>query len=202
MKRKTGFQHGKILIQAYRDVRNKSHISRDIIPTSRKIGKRTFLEGCFNIILLLACWIGNVQVVSYLLPSYIQYFSIDTLIDKLEVYDFKRAPALYGSKEMACFEDVTSDKVSLLHAAAHGFKLCIIKLLLWAGANVNNPSKWLVSPLISALKQSSTTVNCKESVTCLIESGANVNYSDADGMTPLMYMQLQDLPMMWIWSKY
>ena len=87
-------------------VYNRVHISRtpfaptvsDIIPTSSKIGKRTFVEGCFDVVLLLACWARNVLVVSYLLASYIQYFSIDTLMDKLPVYDLKHAPALYGSK--------------------------------------------------------------------------------------------------------
>ena len=42
----------------------------DIIPTSRKIGKRTFVEDCFDAILLLACRAGVVLVVSYLLTCY------------------------------------------------------------------------------------------------------------------------------------
>ena len=123
----------------------------DIIPASRKSGRRTFVEGCFDAVLLLACWAGNVPVVSYLLMSYILYFSIDTLIDKLSVRKFKYTPALYGSKGMARFEQLKNDKISLLHAAAEGMQLDVVKLLLLTGANVNNPSKWLISPLISAL---------------------------------------------------
>ena len=40
---------------------------------------------------------------------------------------------------------------SCMHAAAEGLRLDVIKLLLSAGAYVNNPSKWIISPLISAL---------------------------------------------------
>ena len=192
-------------LQVYKDVRtsyasDRPHVDRtpfapkveqpevcDIIPTSRKIGKCTFVEGCFDAVLLLACCAGNVPVVSYLLTSYIQYFSIDTLIDKLSGYGFKRA--LRGSRGMARFEQLNYDKVSLLHAAAEGLRVDVIKLLLSAGAKVNNPTKWLLSPLSSALIPSkwSRELSCQRTVVCLIDSGANVNCRDADGMTPLMY---------------
>ena len=159
------------LIQVYKDVdvsRDKPHLSRalfapkvkqacEIIPTSRKIGKRTFEEGCFDAVLQLACWSGNVPVLSYLLTSYIQYFSIDTLIDKLSP-SFEGAPVFYGSKGVPRFSQVAYDKVSLLHAAAEGMQLDVIKLLLSAGANVDNPSKGLISPLISALIRSGSDI--------------------------------------------
>ena len=193
----------KDFIRVYEDVRrscvsDRSRIDRtpfapnveqpevcDIIPTSRKIGKRTFVEGCLDTVLLLACWAGNVQVVSYLLTNYIQYFTIDTLIDRLSGYGLKRG--LYGCNGMARFKQLKYDKVSLLHAAAEGLRLDVIKLLLSEGANVNNPSKWLISPLISALMHSGWNRELQSTVVCLIGSGANVNFRDADGMTPLMY---------------
>ena len=124
----------------------------DIIPTSRKIGKRTFIEGCFDAVLLLACCTGNVQVVSYLLTSYMRYFSIDTLIDKLSVYDIEFVLAVYVSKGRARFKQLKHDKISLLHAAAEELQLDVIKLLLSPGANVNNPTKWSITPLISLVK--------------------------------------------------
>ena len=165
----------------------------DIILTSRKIGKRTFIEGCFDTVLLLACWAGNVPVVSYLLPSYMQYFSIDTLIDKLSAYDFELVPTLYVSKGRARFEQLKHDKISLLHAAAEGLQLDVIILLLSAGANVNNPTKWSITPLISVLENSPFDLELlhQGTVAYLIDLGANVNCRDADGMTPLMYAVLE-----------
>ena len=187
-------------LQLYEGVRmsgNKPRISRtslkqpevfDIIPTSRKIGKRTFVEGCFDVVLLLACWVGNVPVVSYLLTTYLQYFSIDTLIDKcMSVYNFESPPVFRKTKGMARFEQATSDKVSLLHAAAEGLQLDVIKLLLLAGANVNNPSKWLISPLMSALMHAVSGRRSQSTIAGLINSGADINCRDANGMTPLMY---------------
>ena len=80
---------------------------RDIVPTSRKVGKRTFVEGCFDAVLLLACWSGNVPVVSYLLAIYLQFFSIDTLIDKLSTYFWSvDDPFVYGSKRLARFKQL------------------------------------------------------------------------------------------------
>ena len=58
----------------------------------------------------------------------------------------------------------------------------VLKLLLSAGANVNNSSKWIVSPLISALLHSGRDKGLRKVVVCLIDSGANVNCGDADGM--------------------
>ena len=162
----------------------------DIILTSRRIGKRTFIEGCFDAVLLQACWVGNVPVVNYLLTKYMQYFSIDTLIDKVSTR-FRRGPVCYESKGMANFRQLESDKVSLLHAAAEGLQLDVIKLLLSAGANVNNSSKWLISPLISALTVSGLGRELQRTVTGLIDLGANINYRDADGMTPLMYASMR-----------
>ena len=164
--------------QVYKNVRmtgNKPHISR-IIPTSRKIGRRTFVEGCFDAVLMVACWSGNVPIVSYLLTIYLQFFSIDTLIDKLSP-SLGGAPVFDNSKGVACLRQVACDKVSLLHAAAEGMQLDVIKLLLSAGANVNNPSKWLISPLMSVLLCSGldirTVCRHRDTVACLIDSGAN-----------------------------
>ena len=167
---------------------------RDIVPKSRKIGKRTFVEGCFDAVLLLACRAGNVPVVSYLLTIYLQFFSIDTLIDRLSAYfGCIDHPFLYGSKRLARFKQLQCDKISLLHAAVEGLQLDVIKLLLSAGANVNIPSKWSITPLISALMRAHRrSVHGQTMVTCLIDSGANVNCRDADGMTPLMYAALRN----------
>ena len=66
----------------------------------------------------------------------------------------------------------------------------VIKILLSAGANVNNRSQWSISPLISALNIDLCVdegLRYQGTVACLIDSGANVNCRDADGMTPLMY---------------
>ena len=182
-------------LQLYKDV--PKHVRRtysvrppvfDIIPTSSKIGKRTFVEGCLDVVLLLACWSGNIANVSYLLTIYIQYFSIDTLIDKCtSVGDFERSPVFRQTRAMARFEQATCDKVSLLHAAAETIELYVIKLLVSAGANVNTPSKWLISPLMSALMHEWPDRRTESTVAFLINSGANVNCRDADGMTPLMY---------------
>ena len=189
------------VVKACNDLRHSQNVKkqpqvRDIIPTSHKIGKRTFVEGCFDAILLVACWSGNVPVVSYLLTSYIQHFSIDTLVDKLAT-QIDHAPILYPSGKMkARFQQLQTDKVSLLHAAAEGLQLDVIKLLLSAGANVNNPSKWSITPLISALngvKVCSNARSCRKTLACLIDSGANVNCRCADGMTPLMYAAVKGL---------
>ena len=100
----------------------------DIIWKSGKIGKCTFAESCFDAVLLLACWAGNVPVMSYLLTSYKQYFSIDTLIDTLSGYNFKFT--LYGCNGIARFTQLKCDNVCLLHAAAEGLRVDFPKLLL------------------------------------------------------------------------
>ena len=165
---------------------NVSTSVHDVIPTSRKIGQRTFIEGCFDGILLLACWTGNLPVVSYLLMRYMQYFSIDTLIDRLS-NRFAHLPTSYGSKVQARFKQLQCDKVSLLHAAAEGLKVDVIKLLLSAGANVNNQSSWSITPLISVFLRKYHRPSRATTLACLIDSGANVNYRYSDGLTPLMY---------------
>ena len=193
------------LLRISREARVNTPV-RTVIPVSRKIGQRTFIEGCFCSILLLACWVGNVPVVSYLLTRYTQYFSIDTLIDSLSP-QYDCLPVLCDSKEKTRFNQLKSDKISLLHAAAEGMRVRVIKLLLSAGANVNNQSRWSITPLISALllrsnyRRSASLAYledsganevhpyacCKMTLACLIDSGANVNYADAGGLTPLMY---------------
>ena len=80
-----------------------------------------------------------------------------------------------------------------LQLAAEGLRLDDVKLLLSARANVNNPSKWLISPLMLAVINSGPSLHSQRSlhsqktVACLIDLGANINCRDADGMTPLMY---------------
>ena len=164
-------------------------VFRDI--RSRKIGWRTFVEGHLDSILLLACWTARVRIVKCLLPKYTQYFSIDTLIDcYIPLRDGK----------VTRFKQLKYDKLSLLHAAAAGgLKVDVVKLLLRAGADVNNQSLWSVTPLLSALEcpwlspivyavqADVKRSNCTQTLACLIKSGANVNYRDADGLTPLMY---------------
>ena len=146
----------------------------DIFPTTRKICPRTFLEGRFDDILLHACSQGDVPVVSYLLPMYVQYFSIDRLIGRR--YDRGR------------LHELSYDKLSLLHAAAESLEVDVIEVLLSAGANVNVQTGWSITPLISALFVTRLEgVRCTRTVACLLDAGANVNCRDADGLTPLMY---------------
>ena len=105
----------------------------------------------------------------------------------MSVNNLECSPVFRKTKEMALFEQAKCDKVSLMHAAAEGLQLYVIKLLLSVGANVNNPSKWLISPLMSALMHAWSDRRSQRTVAFLINSGANVNCRDADGMTPLMY---------------
>ena len=65
----------------------------------------------------------------------------------------------------------------------------LIKLLLLAGANVNNQNRWSIMPLLSAFLNPYDMGGslCRMTLACLIDSGANVNCRDADGKTPLMY---------------
>ena len=141
----------------------------------------------------IASLLGRERTGRELSPAelYMQYFSIDRLIDELST-NFEHIPVCYGSKGMARFRQLETDKKSLLHAAAEGFQFDVVKLLLSAGANVNNPSKWLISPLISALMHVDSCWNRKlqRTVVSLVDSGANVNCRDADGITPLMYASM------------
>ena len=164
-----------------------SYSVRDIFPTSLKIGPRTFLEGCIDAILLLACRKGDVPVVSYLLTMYVQYFSIDRLIGRGSVRC--DCPSfLYYSEEETRFNELRYDKISLLHAAAEGMEVDVIEVLLSAGATINIQSGWSNTPLISALLYAfNEPVRCTRTLACLLDAGANVNYRDDDGRTPLMY---------------
>ena len=91
------------------------------------------------------------------------------------------------SKEVVRFQQLEYDKLSPLHAAAGALKVNVVELLLRAGADVNNQSRWSLTPLLSALESPGSSSQSRDTLACLIMHGANVNYRDADGMTPLMY---------------
>ena len=107
-------------------------------------------------------------------PDNVHYSTSGSIV--IALFDFRLARCIIPpfTKEMLLFEKLSNDKLSLLHAAAEGSKVDVIKLLLSAGANVNYQSRWSITPLISALLHlyKEQRPPCRMTLICLIDSGA------------------------------
>ena len=142
------------------------------------IGVNTFASG-FILVLHQACRSASVDFVRYVVNCHTDQFDFNQLVL------YHPVPFRYYTsqdKRISAMERVRHRKTSLLHAAAEGGSVVILKLLISKGASINIPDCCSKIPLMTAIQN-----NKKDAVLYLIGAGANINWQDDMGKTPLMY---------------
>ena len=159
----------------------KNHLSENGLY----VGSNTFEDG-FLLVLHRACTSGSVKLIQYILDSHVDQFNINQLVLHHPV------PSCYFTPEdeMRIDERLSHAKTTLLHAAVNGGSIQIMKLLVENGASVDIPDCCSKTPLIKALEYVHI-----DAVMYLLKVGADVNYQDIDGRTPLMYAAKLSYPL-------
>lgn len=141
------------------------------------LGRGTVENGLTHI-LHEACRTGHGELVKYLLKSVTNDIDINAPV--------KYHPLSYryftSEEQMTLNEKLDHYNGTLMHAAAEGGSVPVIKHLISVGASVNSVNCCSESPLIVALVHRQA-----KAALLLIESGAKVDYQTSEGMTPLMY---------------
>ena len=160
-----------------RDGQSLQQLKRYLTEKKFTISVNTFANG-FIQVLHQACKSRVFTLVEYLLENHLKHFDVNQLV----LHHPEPARYFRSGCSISISDKAAHVKDTLVHAAASGDSIRILKLLISHGASVNIPDCCSRVPIMTSIEQRN-----KNAVRFLIDNGADLQYQDSDGLTPLMY---------------